>query len=166
MKHREILLVDAMALHRAAWTSFLRTWAEASHAAVVSVSPVALPLTAGADACALVVLNLNCASVRAPDTLAWLDLLSKQMPGVPVVILSNCHTDAEVLAALRTGVQGFVPSSTEPEVALQALSYIMGGGSFFPAGPLLSRFEAKSAEPSRTASAVAPIKGCRRPPTR
>ena len=37
MKRREILLVDAVALHRAAWTSFLRDWAEDSHAAVVSV---------------------------------------------------------------------------------------------------------------------------------
>ena len=173
MKRREILLVDAVALHRAAWTSFLRDWAEDSHAAVVSVSPVALPLTAGPDACfALVILTLNCASVRAPDTLACLDLLSKRMSGVPVVILSDRHTDAEVVAALRAGVRGFVPACTEPEVALQALSYIMGGGSFFPAGPLLRRFEAKSVEPSRTASApdvrasasaVVPIKGGRRP---
>ena len=173
MEHREILLLDPMVLHRAAWTSFLHDWAAARHASIVSVSPVALPIAAGADVCfSLVILNLNCTSVCAPDTLAWLDLLSKQLSGVPVVVMSNWDTDAEVVTAFRVGVQGFVPSSTEPEVLLQALSYIMGGGSFFPAGPLLRRFEAKSVEPSRTASvpdvrasasAVVPIKGGRRP---
>lgn len=175
MKNREILLVDPMALHRAMWVSFLRNWAKTNHASVVSVSPIALPLAVSEDTCfALIILNVNGASVCAPETLAWLDLLSKKMSGVPVVIMSNRDTDAEVVTAFRAGVQGFVPSSIEPEIALQALSYIMGGGSFFPSGPVLNRSEPEPCELPRAilvqgidtlASAVVSIKARHRPPS-
>jgi len=51
---------------------------------------------------------------------------------VPVAMVSDHEDRGEVMAAFRAGVRGFVPSTLEPELALQALTFVLGGGTFFP----------------------------------
>ena len=58
------------------------------------------------------------------------------MPQTPVVVLSDREEPNEVCAAFEAGAAGFMPTSIDPSVALQALSFIKCGGSFFPPSAL------------------------------
>jgi DNA-binding NarL/FixJ family response regulator len=48
------------------------------------------------------------------------------------VILSDNDDRKEILAALSVGAQGFLYTGTNAQLALQALSFIFVGGSYFP----------------------------------
>lgn len=137
-----IIVVDAMALRRAGLVGLLRDWAEASRVSVASSPPDALEAASGSGArFRLAVLNLGGAPVAEPASLSRLKGLIDALPETPVAVVSD-STDAEdVVAALRAGAQAFIPTSTEPAVALQTFTFIMGGGSFFPPAALLERFE-------------------------
>jgi len=50
----------------------------------------------------------------------------------PIVIFSDNATRKETALALSTGVQGFLHSGMALELAQQALSFILQGGSYFP----------------------------------
>jgi len=58
------------------------------------------------------------------------------MPRAPLVILSDLEEPEEVCAAFEAGAVGFMPTSIDPSVALEALSFIKCGGSFFPPSAL------------------------------
>jgi DNA-binding NarL/FixJ family response regulator len=61
------------------------------------------------------------------------------IPEAALVVISDREEPEEVCAAFREGASGFMPTSTEPSVAFQALTFIKGGGSFFPPSALLHR---------------------------
>lgn len=139
-----IIVVDAKPLRRAALVGFLRDWAAANRVHVASSSQDSLQcaLEAGARF-KLGLLNLGGAPVADPESLSCLKRLVDASPEMPVAVLSDGDGVENVVAALRAGAEAFIPTSTDPAIALQALSFIMGGGSFFPPAALLERFEAK-----------------------
>jgi DNA-binding NarL/FixJ family response regulator len=59
------------------------------------------------------------------------------LPQVPVVLFSDVEDAEEVVAAFRAGINSFIPASIEPELVPQTLTFIMGGGSYFPPSALL-----------------------------
>ncbi|WP_372624813.1 LuxR C-terminal-related transcriptional regulator [Falsiroseomonas sp.] len=129
--------MDPLVLRRAALLSFLAEWATENGVALLAATPDAAPEP---DLrCALVVLNLGGLSARDPQATGWLAELAQLMPGAPVAVLSDVDATEEVVAALRGGARGFLPTSTEPEIALHALTFIMRGGSYFPPGAMLNR---------------------------
>jgi DNA-binding CsgD family transcriptional regulator len=58
------------------------------------------------------------------------------MPQALLVIISDREDAQEIRAAFEEGAVGFMPTSIEPAVAFQALSFIRSGGSFFPPSAL------------------------------
>jgi DNA-binding CsgD family transcriptional regulator len=58
------------------------------------------------------------------------------MPQALLVIISDREDPQEIRAAFQEGAIGFMPTSIEPAVAFQALSFIRSGGSFFPPSAL------------------------------
>lgn len=52
---------------------------------------------------------------------------------VPLVIFSDNNSREEIFSALSVGAQGFLHSGMDVELARQALSFILCGGSYFPA---------------------------------
>jgi DNA-binding NarL/FixJ family response regulator len=53
------------------------------------------------------------------------------------VVVSDREESEEVIRAFSAGANGFIPTNYEPEITRQALSFIIGGGSFFPPTILL-----------------------------
>ena len=49
------------------------------------------------------------------------------------MILSDNDSREEIFSALNVGAQGFLYAGTNAQLALQALSFIFKGGSYFPA---------------------------------
>jgi DNA-binding NarL/FixJ family response regulator len=82
--------------------------------------------------CGLAVLNVGATDVDFPDVRHWINQIRTSLPNAPLVILSDDDRPQQVIAAFRAGAGGFIPTTFEPLIALQALSFILSGGSFFP----------------------------------
>lgn len=68
------------------------------------------------------------------DTISW---VGEQMPGLPRVIIADGDDIAEIVAAFKLGVNGYISTNIEPEAAKQTLSFILNGGSYFPPSAIL-----------------------------
>jgi DNA-binding NarL/FixJ family response regulator len=136
-KSDALTLLDDNKLRRAAVRSLLRPWAERHHIVIDALGTG--KLAAGSNllpTTRLILINTGGESMSNPEHRRLMRLIVGALPGIPVVILSDLEEAEEVVAAFEGGAQGFVPTSLEPDVALQALSLIFKGGSFFPASTL------------------------------
>jgi len=131
-----IVIIDSKKLRQAGIVHLLDTWASAIGLTVTAVdlaSPIEMPKPAS---CAMVILSLGSASVEVPQQQALIKSTRKSLPRAPLVIFSDREEPNEVCAAFEAGAAGFMPTSIDPAVALQALSFIKCGGSFFPPSAL------------------------------
>jgi len=115
-------------------------------------------------ACRLAVVNVGGRSVASRAVQRTVETLRNRFPGAPVVVMSELNEQSEVFAAFHAGVQGFIPASLDPKVALQALTFILVGGSYFPSSALVSsigntRGDNRSAEDGPAAESAKPAAG-------
>ena len=131
-----IVIINSKKLRQAGFVRLLDSWAGAlglTVSAVELASPIERHRTAS---CAIVILSIGSASVEDPPQQALIKYARKLMPRTPLVVLSDREEPNEVCAAFEAGAAGFMPTSIDPSVALQALSFIKCGGSFFPPSAL------------------------------
>ncbi len=133
-----VLVVDQQRLRGAGFVALLGDWAVANGIGLRAVQPGGGVRPSG-EAVRLVLLCVGGASLREPPSGAWLRETLERGGGAPVVVVADTEEVEEVVAALEAGARAYLPTNTDPAVALQALSYIMGGGSFFPPSALLKR---------------------------
>ena len=88
-------------------------------------------LDAGAN-CQMLIYDLDGACMADHDNLHRIKVLRVLAPQVPVVIFSEKGSREEIISALNVGVQGWLYAGTNPDLALQAFSFILSGGSYFP----------------------------------
>jgi DNA-binding NarL/FixJ family response regulator len=133
-----VIIIDQNKLRRASFVNFLRVWADSIGASLIGMCFPVTPqdVEIGCN-CQLVVLNLGGSSIDSPDAQCLLEYLTAAMPQVPLVLLSDLEDPFEVVTAFHAGVRGFIPASIEPDLVLQALTFILGGGSFLPPSVLL-----------------------------
>lgn len=87
----------------------------------------------------LAIFNLGGAGVAEADCARSIGSIRESSPDARIAIISDREESADILAAFRCGANGYIPTSTEPFVALQALSFVLAGGSFFPPNVLLAK---------------------------
>jgi DNA-binding NarL/FixJ family response regulator len=118
----------------------LKPWADSNGLRVVEVDPHGTLLESRPGASdhpyKLILLVIGAAGVGDPEPQNWITSLSGAYAHVPLVLVSDREDAKEVLAALEAGVSGFIPTSIALPVAMQALTFIVGGGSFFPPAAL------------------------------
>lgn len=69
---------------------------------------------------------------NARDVTNALQFLSQNLPTVPVVVLS-CRSDAELArAAIGNGAHGFIPVTTGFKIVLEAVRFVLSGGTYVP----------------------------------
>jgi DNA-binding NarL/FixJ family response regulator len=134
-----VLVIDQQRLRGAGFVGLLHGWAAANGVGLRAMQPGQAASLPRGEVRRLVIFCTGAASLREPPAAAWLQEALALAAGVPVAILSDSDEVEEVVAALRAGARGYLPTSTEPAVALQALSYMLAGGSFFPPTALLKR---------------------------
>ena len=83
---------------------------------------------------------------------ASLEILLKENPALPVVVLSAEESPDEMRAVLAAGALGFVPKRQPASVMLKAIELVLSGGAYVPmeALSLLGAREAGRAAPSVT----------------
>jgi DNA-binding NarL/FixJ family response regulator len=132
---RVVLIVDTLPLRAAAMQGLLRDWSATRRLTLAVLQPPAMP--EAPDDVALVVLNLGGGSVAEAQAAGLLRQVMQAVATTPVAVISDREQPEEVVAALQAGARAFIPTSMAPEVALNALAFLLEGGSFFPPGALL-----------------------------
>ena len=77
-----------------------------------------------------------CSDASIETIFTW---LAKELPSVPIVVVSDRDDGAAVFEALRLGARAYVPSSLDPDILLETLRFVHKGGStFIPLDVLIS----------------------------
>jgi DNA-binding NarL/FixJ family response regulator len=128
---KTVFIVDSMAFRRARTESFLSSWASNEHVELVSLDP--------GDAHARLVERSPCDMlIYSVGATSHLELFSEMQVfhtlrrEAALAILSDDENPAMVIAAIRSGAQGYFSNSMAPDLALQALSFVLHGGTYFP----------------------------------
>ncbi|WP_130576918.1 response regulator transcription factor [Bradyrhizobium sp. Leo170] len=131
-----ILIVDTLPLRSLGLTSIL---GRLDHSAARSKfrltvhTPDQAERLIDADAnCEMLVYNAGSGSIADSDNMQRIKVLRALAPDVPLVIFSERESREEIISALNVGAQGIVNAGTDEELALQAFSLILNGGSYFP----------------------------------
>ncbi len=91
----------------------------------------------------LVIVNVRCAGLADGGARQSVQVLKQQLPDASVIALSDRDDAEDVVDALALGLRGYIPTSTDPEVAFAAVRLVDAGGTFIPPNAL----NASSARP-------------------
>jgi DNA-binding NarL/FixJ family response regulator len=139
---KTVFIVDAMAFRRARLESFLCPWAANENAGLISLDPdEAHQRLVDRNECDMLIYSVGATS--AYEIFAEIQVLHTLRRQAALTIVSDNENPATVIAAMRSGAQGYLGNSMPPDLALQALSFVLRGGTYFPptailAGPALA----------------------------
>jgi len=133
----ELLIIDSKRLRQAGITRLLETWADVMGLTARPAVP-GIPFNAccAPANCEMTVICVGNESVQCAQFQDLITNVRRIMPQALLVIISDREDAQEIRAAFEEGAVGFMPTSIEPAVAFQALSFIRSGGSFFPPSAL------------------------------
>jgi len=83
-------------------------------------------------------------SLRNMDSLRAIGLFTSQLPGVPVLIVSESERPEDARRALQSGAAGYVPKSAPTRTLVEAVRLVLGGGTYTP--PFLAQARAPQGE--------------------
>jgi DNA-binding NarL/FixJ family response regulator len=137
VKRTEVLIIDSKRLRQAGITRLLETWADVMGlTAKPAVPGVPLDACCAPANCEMTIVCLGNESIQGAQYQELIANVRKLMPQALLVVISDREDPQEIRAAFQEGAVGFMPTSIEPAVAFQALSFIRSGGSFFPPSAL------------------------------
>jgi DNA-binding NarL/FixJ family response regulator len=128
---KTVFLVDAMAFRRARAESFLNPWARNESVELISLDPdEARTRLVERAACDMLIYSVGAPSLH--EVFTEIQVLHTLRRDAALAIVSDDENPATVLAAIRCGAQGYFSNSMPPDLALQALSFVLPGGTYFP----------------------------------
>jgi DNA-binding NarL/FixJ family response regulator len=101
----------------------------------------------------LAVLSIGSFLAADPVVAAMLGRLHEMMPEVPQIVVSDREDIRAVTEAIKRGVRGYIPTSLDPHVVVEALRFVQAGGTFVPASALINAATAAAADPGPATSA-------------
>jgi DNA-binding NarL/FixJ family response regulator len=129
-----ILIVDSLPLRNFGLVALLDHLSGATKFRLAALAPEdAERWIDGHANCSMIIYNVGGASVADHKHLKRIKGLRARAADAPLVILSDNDSREEISSALSAGAQGFLYAGTNAQLALQALSFIFKGGSYFPA---------------------------------
>ncbi len=131
------LIVDNLSLRRAGLFAVLEPWAR-SNALMLGSYHFEKLWRLKPDAVRIAIISLGNSHVREPECLEMLQSAQQALGAARIAVIAESSELSDLVAAFETGVHGYIPTSTEPAIALQALSFILVGGSYFPPSVALS----------------------------
>ena len=145
--NKTVFLVDAMAFRRARAESFLNPWARNESVELISLDPdEAHTRLVERAVCDMLIYSVGAPSPQ--EVFTEIQVLHTLRRGAALAIVSDDENPTTVLAAIRCGAQGYFSNSMPPDLALQALSFVLHGGTYFPPTAILA---------SQTLNTPAPI---------
>lgn len=134
---KTVFIVDAMPFRRARTESFLNPWAINEKIELVSLDPdTARAKLVERRECDMLIYSVG--APPASEIVAEVQVLHMLRRETPLAIISDDENPATVIAAIRSGAQGYLGNSMPPDLALQALSFVLHGGTYFPPAAITS----------------------------
>ena len=128
-----VAIVDSKSLRRASITSFFEPWANSEDLRLISFNlDRARDVLHAETNLQMVIISVGGESIAEPENLQQLKMLRALAAGVPFVIISDRENAQEIAAAFSAETKGFIHSGIEADLACEALSFILHGGSYFP----------------------------------
>src|SRR5215831_12285359 len=106
--------------------------------------------------CKMLVYNVGGGSIADSDNMQRIKVLRALAPDVPLVIFSERESREETISALNVGAQGVVYAGTSADLAVQAFSFLLNGGSYFPSAMWPKRASAAHGHPVVDCNPTAP----------
>jgi DNA-binding NarL/FixJ family response regulator len=128
-----VAIVDSKSLRRASITSFFEPWANSEDLQLISFNlDRARDVLHAETNLKMVIISVGGESIAESKNLQQLKMLHALAAGVPFVIISDKENAQEIAAACSAETKGFIHSGIEADLACEALSFILHGGSYFP----------------------------------
>ncbi len=135
--NKTVFLVDAMAFRRARSESFLNPWARNESVELISLdADEAHTRLVERAVCDMLIYSVGAPSPH--EVFTEIQVLHTLRREAALAIVSDDEHPATVLAAIRCGAQGYFSNSMPPDLALQALSFVLHGGTYFPPAAILA----------------------------
>ena len=158
-----LALIDSRMLVLSAMSYLLQTWAPANgHESNFRV----LPFSSRCEFLAkcpdpdrhidVVALSIGAASLADKRVQNDVRELRHRMASVPLVLMLDHGEPVPGLDALRHGINGYIPTTVSPSIAIQALHLIHAGGTFVPKDVLLQEIEEQRRTVPGNAQAMVP----------
>ena len=129
-----IVIVDPLPLRTVGLVSVLDRLSGGQRCRVASMTPDEAERFIESDShCSMIIYNVGGASLADHRHARRIKSLRAHAGRTPLVIFSESDSREEVVSAYTCGARGFLYAGTPPQRALQALSFIFKGGSYFPA---------------------------------
>jgi DNA-binding NarL/FixJ family response regulator len=126
-----------MAFRRARAESFLAPWAANEKVELISLDPdEAHARLVERNECDMLIYSVGAPS--AYEIFAEIQVLHTLRRQAALAIVSDDENPATVIAAMRSGAQGYFSNSMPPDLALQALSFVLHGGTYFPTNAIMA----------------------------
>jgi DNA-binding NarL/FixJ family response regulator len=78
-----------------------------------------------------------------------LEILSEVVPDIPAIVLPSKHDFELMRAAIAHGAKGYIPMTMGFEIAIEAVRFVLAGGTYVPVDCLLAALPQASATPQR-----------------
>lgn len=85
----------------------------------------------------LVLLNIAGAAIDEPHVVEAIEALKRVRPGIPVIVLSDQQEFGAIITAIDLGLRGYIPTSLDLNLVVEALRFVEAGGTFVPTDLLL-----------------------------
>jgi DNA-binding NarL/FixJ family response regulator len=133
-----VVVIDAMSFRRARDECFLAPWAKEEKLDLISVMPSEVHSALGENiGCRMLVYDIGGASASSHEILLEIHVLRTLFPAAALVIFSDNEGLDSIIAALNAGARGYLGNSMTPDLALQALSFLLRGGTYFPPAAIM-----------------------------
>lgn len=149
---KAIYILDQMPLRRASLVCFLAPWAAANQCSITMLSLAqAHARLLDAGNCDLIIYNAGGPSGNG-ELFAEVRVLRMISPASPLIVLSDDESLDCIVALKNAGVHACLSNSMDPDIALRAISMILGGGTYFPPAASLFFSSPATEQSSETAS--------------
>jgi DNA-binding NarL/FixJ family response regulator len=97
-------------------------------------------------------LIISLAEGNNPESSNALGVLTEVAASVPTIVLSRRHNFELMRAVICYGAKGYIPMTMGFEIAIEAMRFVLAGGTYVPAECLLSGIPSDSPAPQRPAT--------------
>lgn len=97
----------------------------------------------------LIILSIGPARVTSPEVLAGIDRLTQDLADIPLVLLADRDEIEDVGEAIRHGARGYIPTNLDLAEAVEALRFVLAGGTYVPADALVRAMQRPAAAARR-----------------
>jgi DNA-binding NarL/FixJ family response regulator len=134
-----VVVIDAMSFRRARDEFFLAPWATEEKLDLISIMPTEVHSTLGENInCRVLIYDIGGVSASSHEILLEIHVLRTLFPAAALVIFSDNEGPESVIAAFNAGARGYLGNSMPPDLALQALSFLLRGGTYFPPAAIMA----------------------------